>query len=80
MPLHWTGKRSHYSYVIMSAIASQITGVSIVCSAVCSGENQRKRQSSASLAFLKGTHWWPVDSPNKGPVTQKIFPFDDVIM
>ena len=25
-------------------------------------------------------HWWPVNSPHKGPVTWKMFPFDDVIM
>ena len=24
--------------------------------------------------------WWPVDSPYKGEVTRKIFPYDDVIM
>ena len=24
-------------------------------------------------------HWWPVDSPHKGPVTRKVFRFDDVI-
>ena len=64
----------------MSAIASQITGVSIVYSTVCSGADQRKHQSSASLAFVRGIHRWPVDSPHKGPVTRKIFPFDDVIM
>ena len=58
---------------IMSAMASQITGVSIVCLVVCSGTDQRKHQSSASLAFVRGIHWWPVDSPNKGPVTRKCF-------
>ena len=42
----------HYSKVITGAIASQITGVSIVCSTVGSGANQRKHQSSASLAFV----------------------------
>ena len=70
----------HYCGVIMSAMASQITCVSIVCSAVCSGAGQRKHQSSASLAFVRGIQWWPVDSPHKGPVTQKMFPFDDVIV
>ena len=25
-------------------------------------------------------HWPPVDSPHKGPVARKMFPFDDVIM
>ena len=62
----------------MSAMASQITGVSIVCSKVCSDTDQRKHQSSASLAFVSGNHRWPVDSPHKGPVTRKMFPFDDV--
>ena len=70
----------HYSDVTMSVMASRITGVSIVCSAVCSGVAQRKHQSSASLAFVRGIHRWPVDSLHKGPVTWKTFPFDDVIM
>ena len=39
----------------MNAMASQIIIVSIVCSTVCSGTDQRKRQSSASLAFVRGT-------------------------
>ena len=42
--------------------------------------DERKRQSSASLAFVQGIHWWPVNSPHKWPVTRKMFPFDDVIM
>ena len=42
------------------------------------GADQRKHQSSASLAFVWGIHRWPVNSPHKGPV--KMFPFDDVIM
>ena len=29
---------------------------------------------------MRGIHRWPVDSPHKGPVTRKMFPFDDVIM
>ena len=40
----------------------------------------RKPQSSASLAFVRGIHRWPVNSPHKGPVMWKVFPFDDVIM
>ena len=70
----------HDSYVIMSAIASQITGVSSVSSAVCSGADRRKHQCSASLAFVRGIHRSPVNSPHKGPVTRKLFLFDDVIM
>ena len=71
---------SHYNDVTMSAMASQITSSFIVCSTVCSGADQRKHQSSVPLAFVKGIHRWPVDSPHKGPVTRKMFLFDDVIM
>ena len=71
----------HYSDAMMSAMASQIAGVSIVCSTVCSGaDHQRRHQSSASLAFVRGIHRWPVDSPQKALVTRKMFPSDDVIM
>ena len=41
---------------------------------------QRKYQSSASLAFVRGIHRGPVNSPHKWPVTRKMVPFDDVIM
>ena len=71
---------AHYGVVIMSAMASQITGVSIVCSSICLSADLRKHQSSASLAFVSGIHRWTVDSPHAGPVTRKMFPFDDVIM
>ena len=63
---------------VMSTMASQITGFSIVYSTICSGTDQRKPQSSASLAFASRNHRWPVDSSHKGPVTRKMFPFDDV--
>ena len=46
----------HYSDFIMITVASQITGVSIVYSTVCSGAEQRNHQSSASLAFVRGIH------------------------
>ena len=64
----------------MNTIASQITSLTIVYSTVYSGADQIKHQSSASLAFVRGIHRWPVNSPHKGPVTRKMFPFDDVIM
>ena len=70
----------HYNDVIMSPMASQITSLTNVYSIVYSGANQRKHQSSASLAFVRGIHRWPVNSPHKGPVARKMFPFDDVIM
>ena len=70
----------HYDDVIMGTIASQITSLPSVYSTVYSGADQSKHQSSASLAFVWGIHRGPVNSPHKGPVTRKMFPFDDVIM
>ena len=64
----------------MGKIASQITSLTIVYSNVYSDADQRKYQSSASLAFVRGIHREPVNSPHKWPVTRKMFPFDDVSM
>ena len=64
----------------MSPMASQVTSLMIVYSTVYSGADQRKHQSSASLAFVRGIHRWPVNSPTKGQWRGKKFPFDDVIM
>ena len=64
----------------MNTMASQITSLTIVYSSIYSGADQGKHQSSTSLAFVWGIHRWPVNSPHKGPVTRKIFSFDDVIM
>ena len=73
-------QRTHYGDVIMGAITSQITSLTIVYSTVYSDADPRKHQSSASLAFVWGIHRGPVNSPHKWPVTRKMFPFDDVIM
>ena len=76
-----TAKSLRHDYdVIMDTMASQITSLTIVYSTVHAGADQRKHQSSASLAFVRGVHRWPVNSPHKWPVTRKMFPFDDVIM
>ena len=63
----------------MGAMVSQITSLTIVYSTVYSGADQRKHQSSASLAFVRGIHRSPVNSPHKWPVTLKMLPFDGVI-
>ena len=69
----------HYNDVIMSTIASQITSLRIVYSTVI------RAQIKENIKVLR--HWplcgespGPVNSPHKGPVTRKMFPFDDVIM
>ena len=64
----------------MGAIASQITSLTIVYSTFYSDADQRKHQSSASLAFVRRIHGGTVNSLHKGPVTRKMFSFDDVIM
>ena len=55
----------------MSAVASEITGVLIVYSAVCTGADKKKS---------KRIHRWLVHSPHKVPVKRKKFPFHDFIM
>ena len=64
----------------MNAIPSQITSLFIACSTVDSGADQRRHLSYTSLAFVKESHRWPVNSVHKRPVTRKMFPFDDVII
>ena len=71
-------RATYYNDVITGVIASQITSLTIVYSIVYSGADQRKHQSSTSLAFVRGIHQGPVNSPHKGPVTWKMFPFDMV--
>ena len=71
---------SHCNDVIMGAIASQITSLTMVYSIVYSDADQRKHQSSALLTFVRGIHRGPVNSPHKWPVTRKMLSFDDVIM
>ena len=51
----------HHNGVIMDAMASQITSLTIVYSTVYSDADQRIHQSSASLDFVRG----PVNSPQK---------------
>ena len=54
---------------------SYLTGVQIVYSTVCSGADQRNHQSSASLAFVRGMHRWPVNSPHRGQYRGKCFDY-----
>ena len=63
-----------------TTMTSQITSLTIGYSTFYSGADQRKYQSSASLAFVLEIHRWPMNSTHKGPVTRKMFPFDDIIM
>ena len=64
----------------MGAVASQIISLTSVYSTVYSDADQRKQQSSAPLAFVRGFRRSPVNSQHKWPVTRKMFPFEDVFM
>ena len=60
--LHAEATPTHYNDVIMTTMASQITSLTVVYSTVYSDADQRKHQSSASLAFVWGIHrdrWIP---------------------
>ena len=63
----------HYIDVIMTVMASQITSLTVVYSTVYSDADQRKHQSSASLAFVWGIHrdrWIP---RTKGQLRGKVY-------
>ena len=69
------GCRIHYSNVIMGKWCLESAASTVYLSA-----DLWKNQSSPPLAFVRGIHRGPVNSPHNGPVTRKMFPFDDVIM
>ena len=70
----------HYNAVIMGAMVSQITSLTIVYSTIYSRCWSKKTSKLRVPGFVRRIHRSPVNSPHKGPVTQKMFPFDDVIM
>ena len=70
----------HYDDVIMTTIASQITSLTVVYSTVYSDADQSKHQKVRVTGLCVGNSPGPVNSPHKGPVTRKMFPFDNVIM
>ena len=64
----------------MSAMASQITGVYIVCSTLFFRRRSKKTSKLSVTGFFRGIQRWSMDSPHKKPVTRKMFPVDDVAM
>ena len=79
-PLFFISSPTCASWRLNELAGVSITSLKIVYSTVYSRADQRKHQISASLAFVRGIHRWPVNSPHKWPVTWKMFPFDDVII
>ena len=71
--------RQHCNDVTMTAMASSHRILGCWLSRMFR-RTSKKYQGCASRTFVGRIHQWPVDSPRKGPVTRKLFPFDDVIM
>ena len=79
---HWilTHLNTHYNGVIMSAIASQITSLTILYSIVFQGADQRNISGRCHWPLwgeINGDRW---TVRHKRPVKREMFPFDDVIM
>ena len=49
------------------------------CLPNCLFKRRSRKTWKLSLAFVRRIHRWPVNSPHKGPVTRKMFPFDDAV-
>ena len=71
---------THYSDVMMNAMASKITSVSIVYLKSAQAQIKENIKAPRHWPFVRGIHRWPVISPHKGPVTRKMLPLRDVIM
>ena len=69
-----------YNDFIMSAMASQITSLTIVYSTVYSRRRSKKTPKLHVTGLCAGNSPVIGEFPHKGPVTRKMFPFDDVIM
>ena len=71
----------HYTDVVMTTMASQITSLTVVHSINRLFRRRSKKTSKLRVTGLCiGNSPGLVNSPHKGPVTRKMFPFDDVIM
>ena len=69
-----------YNEVIMSAMASQITNLTIVYSIIYSGAGQKKTWKLRVTGFCAGNSPVTGEFPAKRPITRQMSPFDDVIM
>ena len=78
--LKWTSWTDTTPYIVMGAMASQITSLTIVYSGVYLRHRSKKTSKLCVTGLCGEIHRWSVNSPHKGPATRKMFLFDDVIM
>ena len=76
----WSSKPWPLQCCHISITMSQITGNLTVCSEVFQSNNKGCIKAPHHWPFVKGIHWWPVDSPHKGPVMWKVFSYHDINM
>ena len=71
---HFTQQWKH-----MHVLGFHLTGNSIVYSTIHTEKMQENIKISQYWSFLKRIHWWPMDSPHKGPAMLKalIMQFQD---
>ena len=72
--------RSHNTDIIVSAVVSQITGVSMFAQPFVKAQIKENAKALRHWLLWGESTRWPGDSPHKGTITQKKFPFDDVIV
>ena len=70
----------HYTDVIMTTMVSQITSLTVVYFKRLFRRRAKKTSKLCVTGLCVGNSPGPVNSLHKGPVTRKMFPFDDVIM
>ena len=64
----------------MNAMASQITGVLIVLLKHLFRHRLKKISKLCVIGLCESFHRCPVNSPHKGTVTRKVFPFDGIMV
>ena len=79
VPHDWHTTSLHYCDVIMTTMASLITSLTVVTQRLFR-RRSKKTSKLRVTGFCVGNSPWPVNSLHKGPVTRKMFPFDDVTM
>ena len=69
----------HYNDVIMGAMASQITSLTIGLLNRLFGRRSKKTSKHCVTGLWQRIQRWPVNSLHKWPVMWKMFPFDDIM-
>ena len=78
--INWDVGSVHFSDVTISAVASQLTGISSVYSTVCSGAHKRKKTITVPRHYCEGNSPVTGGFPSQRTSNAENVPFDDVII